>query len=170
VLPINRRSQDQIKIKAGPLPDSTGEVSRAIPERPRALTREANPALRSMPRPLTRSGTADSIKPRHVAALLAIAVPVLDYVAHSQLDVVELLEPRIPNFRADPSALSRGVARGMWSRSEVVSVKMGRIRSVQLGQIAGAVEFRFADNIPAIKVPCRNAVLLARVDVAPLFP
>ena len=58
----------------------------------------------------------------------------------------------------------------MCSRPEVVSVKMGRILSVQLGQIAGAAEFRFADNIPAMKVPCRQAVLLARVHAAPLFP
>ena len=38
----------------------------------------------------------------------------------------------------------RGVALGMCSRPEVVSVKMGRMRSVQLGQIAGAGEVPFS--------------------------
>ncbi len=58
----------------------------------------------------------------------------------------------------------------MYSRPEVVSLNIGRIRRVQSGQIAGAEELRFADKIPATKVPCRQAALLARVHVAPLFP
>jgi hypothetical protein len=38
---------------------------------------------------------------------------------------------------------------------------MGRISKVQSGQIAGAEEYRFALKIPAMKVPCKQAVLFA---------
>ena len=53
-----------------------------------------------------------------------------------------------------------GCRAGQALRPEVVSVKMGRTKRVQFGQMAGAGEFRFADSIPATKVPCRHAVLL----------
>ncbi len=68
------------------------------------------------------------------------------------------------------AASSRGVALGICSLPAVVSAKIGRIRRVQLGQMAGAGDVRFADKMPATKVPCRQAVLLACVHVAPLFP
>ena len=37
-----------------------------------------------------------------------------------------------------------------------------------MGQIAGAGEFRFADKIPAIKVPCRHAVLFGLCACRPV--
>src|SRR5262249_705191 len=47
---------------------------------------------------------------------------------------------------------------------------MGRTNKVQSGQIAGATELRLAHKIPATKVPCAHAVLLARAHPPPLFP
>jgi hypothetical protein len=41
---------------------------------------------------------------------------------------------------------------------------------VQPGQIAGAAELLFADKIPATKVPCMHARLLARAHVPPILP
>ena len=54
-----------------------------------------------------------------------------------------------------------GRRAGICSLPVVFSAKMGRTRRVQSGQMAGAGEFRFADKMPATKVPCRHAVLLA---------
>ena len=67
-------------------------------------------------------------------------------------------------------ASSWGVALGICSRPEAISVKMGRMRRVQLGQMPGAGEFRFAEIIPATNVPCRHAALLACVHLAALLP
>ena len=64
---------------------------------------------------------------------------------------------------------SWGVALGICALPAVASVKTGRISKVQSGQIAGAEEPRFAFKIPAIKVPCKQAMLSARVQVPPLF-
>jgi len=47
----------------------------------------------------------------------------------------------------------------MRSCPAVVSLKIGRTSTVQSGQIAGAGEDRFADKMPAIKVPCWHATL-----------
>jgi hypothetical protein len=56
------------------------------------------------------------------------------------------------------AASSSGVALGMCSRPELVSAKIGRIRRLQLGQMAGAGDPRLADRIPAINVPCRQGL------------
>ncbi len=68
------------------------------------------------------------------------------------------------------AASSWGVALGICSCPEVDSANKGRIKRVQPGQMAGAGEFRFANNIPAMNVPCTHAVLSARVHAAALFP
>ncbi len=68
------------------------------------------------------------------------------------------------------AASSKGVALGICSRPKVVWPKMRRIRRVQPGQMAGAGLPRFADRIPAIKVPCTQAVLSGCVQAAPLGP
>jgi hypothetical protein len=47
---------------------------------------------------------------------------------------------------------------------------MERMSTVQLGQIAGAAEFRLPDKIPAIKVPCLHAKLFACAQVALFSP
>jgi len=60
------------------------------------------------------------------------------------------------------AASSWGVALGINSLSGVVSAKMGRTSKVQLGQIAGAAEVLLAHKMPATKVPCVQAALLAR--------
>jgi hypothetical protein len=57
-------------------------------------------------------------------------------------------------------ANSNGVALGSGLSKVVLSEKIGRIKRIQPGQIAGAIESRFADKIPATKVPCRHATLL----------
>jgi hypothetical protein len=48
-------------------------------------------------------------------------------------------------------ATSLGVAEGTMPKE--ASEKIGRTRSVQAGQMAGALEPRTADRIPATKVP-----------------
>ena len=68
------------------------------------------------------------------------------------------------------AASSRGVALGMCSLPEVDSAKIGRISTVQSGQMAGAGELRFAARIPVTNVPCRQAMLSARVHPPPSVP
>ncbi len=58
-------------------------------------------------------------------------------------------------------ASSSGMALGISPFAAFVSAKMGRTSRVQLGQIAAATDPRFAERIPATKVPCKQAVLLA---------
>ncbi len=62
------------------------------------------------------------------------------------------------------------MALGMPSRLDAVSAKIGRIRSVQPGLMAGAGEPRRADRIPATKVPCRQAALPAWVQLTRAGP
>ena len=59
------------------------------------------------------------------------------------------------------AASSRGVTLGICSLPENDSEKIGRTRSVQSGQIAGAEASRLADKMPVTNVPWRHAVLLA---------
>ena len=47
---------------------------------------------------------------------------------------------------------------------------MGRTSSVQAGEMAGAIAPRRADNIPAIKVPWRQAMLPACVHAPAMLP
>ena len=68
------------------------------------------------------------------------------------------------------AASSRGVALGMCSLPQVDSAKIGRISTVQPGQMAGAGELRFAARIPVTNVPCRQAMLSARVHPPPSVP
>src|SRR4029453_3036013 len=63
------------------------------------------------------------------------------------------------------TASSCGVVLGIGLFAEKVSAKIGRTSRVQSGQIAGAEEFLFADNIPATNVPCMHAMLLARAQL-----
>ena len=65
---------------------------------------------------------------------------------------------------------SSGVALGISSVAETVSEKIGRTSNAQPGQIAGAAESRFADRMPATKVPCEQAMLVALVQVLPILP
>ncbi|HMK23553.1 MAG TPA: hypothetical protein VK466_14550, partial [Terriglobales bacterium] len=51
-----------------------------------------------------------------------------------------------------------------------VSGKIGRTSKVQFGQIAGAAEPRFPHNIPAMKVPCMHATLLALEQALACLP
>src|ERR1039457_2275382 len=67
-------------------------------------------------------------------------------------------------------ASSWGVALGISPLGEADSAKIGRTSRVQLGQIAGAVEFRLPDRMPATKVPCLQAVLLPREHAPENFP
>jgi hypothetical protein len=59
------------------------------------------------------------------------------------------------------AASSSGVALGVNWLAAGVSEKIGRTSKVQPGQIAGAAEVLFAQRIPATKVPCIHARLLA---------
>src|SRR5215468_9763967 len=67
-------------------------------------------------------------------------------------------------------ASSSGVALGISSLAAFVSAKIGRVNRVQLGQIAGAIDPRLADRIPATKVPCRQAILLGWVHALFILP
>jgi hypothetical protein len=59
-------------------------------------------------------------------------------------------------------ASSFGVALGTGSFADAVSEKIGRLSSVQPGQIAGAADSRVADRMPATKVPCMQATPSSR--------
>ena len=58
-------------------------------------------------------------------------------------------------------ASSSGVALGICALAAGVSVKIGRTRRVQSGQMAGAEEPRLAQSMPATNVPCMQATLFA---------
>src|SRR5215831_15569907 len=64
------------------------------------------------------------------------------------------------------SASALGDAPIISPLGDAVSLKMGRTNSVQSGQIAGALEPRFADRIPAMKVPCLQEKLSIRSQEA----
>ena len=68
------------------------------------------------------------------------------------------------------SASSSGVALGISPLADLVSAKMGYSSKGQSGQMAGAAEFLFAHNMPAIKVPWVQAMLSDRVQAMPDFP
>lgn len=65
-----------------------------------------------------------------------------------------------------PSASSWGWALGASKSPAAASAKTGRTRSVQSGQIAGALEPRLAHKMPATNVPCRQAALVACAQAA----
>ena len=67
------------------------------------------------------------------------------------------------------SASSSGFALGI-SSPEAVSAKTGRSQRLAPGQMAGAIEPRFAARIPATKVPCWQAALLAWTHVPQSLP
>src|SRR5207237_7728060 len=54
--------------------------------------------------------------------------------------------------------------------ADPVSAKIERTSKVQFGQIAGAGESLRAHKMPATKVPCIQAALLALVQVPRIFP
>jgi hypothetical protein len=68
------------------------------------------------------------------------------------------------------AASSSGFALGINSLAAGVSEKIGRTSKVHPWQIAGAAELLFADKIPATKVLCMHAKLLARVHVPRSLP
>jgi hypothetical protein len=59
-------------------------------------------------------------------------------------------------------ASSPGLALGMAVPEAKVSVKIGRTRTVQSGQMLGAGDERLAAIMPTTKVPCAQATLSVR--------
>jgi hypothetical protein len=68
------------------------------------------------------------------------------------------------------AASSSGVELGIGALADILSVKMGRTKRVQPGQIAGAGEFLLAHKMPATKVPCIQAELPDSAHVPARLP